>query len=363
MDIVLLHQTLTAHSLVGDDLCCMYTLLRDQGYSVHVFSEDPLTDPFDYISRDELNRLCQSKDSLLVYHHSDYWEEGEKILDTASAQLIIRYHSITPEIFFTCYDSAAAERCRKGREQTLRFAEKYQQALWLSDSEFNLNELRLASRVSHQILPPFNRIQALQAHNPSEEILKQLLLNPSVNLLFIGERVVPNINYEDLFKIVYDYKHRYNKNIKLHLVGKRNPALGRYHALLDQIIVQADLHENICWVDEMDDGTVLSYLIGCDMFVSTSLHEGFSVPLLEAQIFSLPVIARDSSVISETMGDGCLSLGENVQSYSAAIHLLTKNDDMKKTLIDCGRKNYQNRFNPRPNEKVFCSLIEEVAPR
>ena len=45
-----------------------------------------------------------------------------------------------------------------------------------------------------------------------------------------------------------------------------------------------------------------AYYEKADVFVTASDHEGFCVPLLEAMSFDVPVVARATSAIPETLG-------------------------------------------------------------
>jgi glycosyltransferase involved in cell wall biosynthesis len=51
---------------------------------------------------------------------------------------------------------------------------------------------------------------------------------------------------------------------------------------------------------EHDD--LLAYYTGAQLFVSMSEHEGFGVPLVEAMLMDLPVLAFGGTAVSHTLG-------------------------------------------------------------
>ena len=48
--------------------------------------------------------------------------------------------------------------------------------------------------------------------------------------------------------------------------------------------------------------TLRSFYERADVFVTASDHEGFCVPLLEAMSFDVPIVARATSAVPETLG-------------------------------------------------------------
>lgn len=56
----------------------------------------------------------------------------------------------------------------------------------------------------------------------------------------------------------------------------------------------------------LSDAALASLYRHAAFFINTSLHEGFCLPLLEAQCFGTPVIASNRSALPEVAGDGAL---------------------------------------------------------
>lgn len=352
MKVVLMHQTVVKHDAIGNDIFHMYELINKR-FECYVYCDNLLNLPVNRITRDCLLDIIKDDRNLVIYHHSVYWSKGEEILDKCKAKVIIRYHNITPSEFFAPYNEDYFYLCAKGREQTERLNEKFKDALWVCASCYNTHDIRSDKMA---VLPPFNNIGQWSAIMPDESILKGLLESQTINLLFVG-RIAPNKGHKHLLKIIKDYHDNYSSDICLYIIGKKDNALAKYNYELDNMIKLLGIEQNVKFIGEINDQLLISYYLGCDFFVCCSEHEGFCVPLLEAQYFHLPVIAMDTSAISETLGNNQIVLGKNLLEYSAAIKVLNKDAAAKDFLIENGFNNYEERFH---NDKLYSRFIKII---
>lgn len=359
MKSVLLHESITKHDAIGNDITHMYQILGRK-HEVFVYCSYLLNNKTKRIDREALLGLSSDENNLLIYHHSNYWEEGEEILNRASAKVIIKYHCITPPSFFKVYSDDYYLACKNGRKQTLRLYEKHNDALWMGDSYHNLVDARICGYPNTVVVPPFNNLEQWKDVIPDEAILKSLMESPCVNLLFVG-RVAPNKGHRHLIKIVRDYVSHYGADIVIYIVGKEDGKLCIYNKELEELIVGYGLEDRVVWVREVNDSILLSYYLGCDFYLNCSEHEGFCVPIVEAQSLCLPVIANRASAIPETIGKEQLILNDDVSEYSAAIHILSENDSYRDYLVKMGRENYLNRFSNSLIEKEFVRAVQDYA--
>ncbi len=86
------------------------------------------------------------------------------------------------------------------------------------------------------------------------------------------------------------------KDAKLVIVGD-GPLRSEMQTLSKELL----LNESVNWVGRVSD--VNMYLRTFDVFVLTSLYEGFGLVLLEAIQNSLPIVASDNSAIPEVLGE------------------------------------------------------------
>ena len=125
------------------------------------------------------------------------------------------------------------------------------------------------------------------------------------NILFVG-RVVPNKRHEDVIAAFYLYQRYYNKNARLFLVGSFDDN-DRYCRRLKAYIERLGL-DNVIIPGHIKFDEILGYFASADAFLCLSEHEGFCVPLVEAMLFKVPIVAYDSCAVGETMKNGGLLL-------------------------------------------------------
>lgn len=356
MKVVLLHQSIATHDAIGNDIAHMYEILV-KNHEVSVYCTHLLNKTLKPINREELLRQIIDENNLLIYHHSNYWEEGEEILNRAKAKVIVKYHCITPPAFFENYSEDYFQLCEAGRKQTNRLVENYQDFLWIGDSHYNLVDAGIQRSSMAVVVSPFTNIEAWRCVVPDEAILKSLMESPVINLLFVG-RIAPHKGHRFLIDIVRNYVDSYGLNIALYIIGKRDDALFEYYRELDDLVSYNGLEDSIFWVEEVSDREILSYYLGCDFYLNCSEHEGFCVPIVEAQSLCLPVISRRKSAVPETIGAEQLLLENDLQEYSAAIRVLSENDDYRDYLVYMGKRNYEDRFLNSTIENSFVSEIE-----
>ncbi len=357
MTIVIMHQTIAKYDAIGNDIAYLYNLLSKK-YNVYVYCEYLFNEYVKEIDHNELNNVIKNKKNVIIYHHSNFWEKGEEILYNACCKIIFRYHNITPEDFFLRFNKEIALKCKRGREQTIRLIENFSNALWMSDSQYNIDELLDVHPGYVAVIPPFNNIDKWKDLYPDENILKTLIEDGFINLLFVG-RLAPNKNHLFLIEILNFFVKNYHDKIRLNIIGTCGDDLISYYDAIIFHIKKYKLKNNFFWHGQADENTLLSYFLGCDFFVCASNHEGFCVPVIEAQSLYLPVIAKDTSAISETAGKNQLILSDNIEEYAASIKVLYENDDYLEFLTQNGVQNYTERFTNKVIEEEFKTVFKD----
>jgi len=91
--------------------------------------------------------------------------------------------------------------------------------------------------------------------------------------------------------------------------------------------------KDIIFTGRVEDNELVRLYNQADIFVYTSLFEGFGLPPLEAMSCGLPVICSNSSSIKEVVGDaGILVEPGNIRGFSSSIVKLLKVEDLKSDL-------------------------------
>ena len=131
---------------------------------------------------------------------------------------------------------------------------------------------------------------------------------PLKNILFVG-RIAPNKRIEDLILAFAWFHLAINPFSRLIIVGSPRSA-PRYLTMLRMLVGDMDL-SNVCFENFASPSGLPAYYRVADLFVSTSEHEGYCLPLVEAMDHGVPVIARAAGGMPEAM-DGAGVLYEDL---------------------------------------------------
>jgi len=360
--IAIAHQTIADGDAIGNDIIGMYYTLINEGYNVGLISEHSSDILKKYqMSSANVDNFIEITDSLLIYHHSIHWEFGETLLERFKGKIIFKFHNITPPQFFKDFSSIHYEKCRQGIEQTRRFINEYKDSVWWGDSSFNSTQLRQIGLKHDEIItvPPFNRLDAIEKIEPNYKIIDDLIKNNANNVLFVG-RVAPNKGHIHLINIIKEYKENYDSNIHLWILGPiDHNHLKIYLNKLSILIKKYGLDRNISFVDKKPEIDVKAYYLGCDEFLCMSEHEGFCVPIIEAQQLMLPVITFGGTALSETTGKNQIILDSFDYAFAAsALFTLYTDEKVRKFCKKHGRINVDSKFSSEKIKKQFMSAFE-----
>ncbi len=144
--------------------------------------------------------------------------------------------------------------------------------------------------------------------------------------------------------------------MKLYLVGKVTDR-GYGQALVDRVnhlgLSQfVTIRENISFSD------LVTFYQKSSLFLLPSEHEGFGVPIIEAQFSRLPIIAYGATAIPETCGDGALLLDSlDPKRWAAAIHHLSTHGDLADHLRGKGFENYHKFSYPQIRDSFLAAVL------
>lgn len=109
------------------------------------------------------------------------------------------------------------------------------------------------------------------------------------------------------------------------------------------------------YVSEEDKAALLS---GAVAFVFPSLHEGFGLPVLEAQACGCPVITSTTSSLPEVAGDAALLVEpDDTDAIASAMRRVINNADLREMLIERGFANLR-RFSWAACAQSVLGIIE-----
>lgn len=151
----------------------------------------------------------------------------------------------------------------------------------------------------------YNPIDSIEITNKSKAYINETLALRSNKIRLVSTgRFTPQKAYDRLLRIVSKLIQE-NYNIELWLLGD-----GELRHDLEYIIKELHL-ENVVTLLGFQSNPY-AYLSKCDLFVCSSLSEGYSTAVTEALILGLPVITTNCSGMHELLKDGeCGIITEN----------------------------------------------------
>jgi glycosyltransferase involved in cell wall biosynthesis len=300
---VRVHQLLAALSYgdaIGNEALAIQRQLRAAGHDSDIFAE--LVHPrVAHLARPlwEYGEVS-SPETVCIYHFSIGSAAG-RLAHAAPDRLVVVYHNITPARFFLGFHQHLAGLCHHGRRELEAFAPRTE--LGLGDSELNRAELEAAGFARTAVLPIVLDLSLYE--RPPSPVVRGRYDDGRVNVLFVG-RVIPNKRFEDLIRSFAVFQRFLNRRSRLLLVGDTR-GFERYLRRLRELVSELRLEE-VVFTGQVDDDELYAYYRIADVFLCLSEHEGFCVPLQEAMIFRLPVVAYDAGAVRETLRGGGLLL-------------------------------------------------------
>src|SRR5262245_31547433 len=104
---------------VSNDVLGMCCWLRRQGWTAHAYARRCHPDLRDQVRPlKAYRRYLGRRDDVLIYHHSVGWSAGLALYEASRNGRIVRYHNVTPAVFYRPYNALAVRACRQGARET-----------------------------------------------------------------------------------------------------------------------------------------------------------------------------------------------------------------------------------------------------
>jgi glycosyltransferase involved in cell wall biosynthesis len=309
------------------------------------------------VNRYGIRSQSRPHDDVLIYHASI----GDPLIRTFIAdrpeRLVLMYHNISPAEAFAPYEPAFAGLLEAGRDDLAKLRDRV--TLALAASEFNAAELVALGyadvRVSPLIVDPAVLYDVPVDVDTARHLSTQVA---GPTLLFVGQ-ILPHKRPDLLVHAFHILTTYLVPEANLILVG--SPRLRRFRQALQEQIAELGLAR--AWLTgAVSGGALRAFYERADVFVTASDHEGFCVPLIEAMAFDIPVVARATTAIPETLGGAGLLLeptdGPAVMAEAMA-EVLT-DTALHQQLVDGGR-NRLCHFDPdRSRQRILEHLSSVV---
>lgn len=323
---------------IGDSAQLMRDAFRSWGHEADVWApdidEDLVGDARPY---GEFASSGAGPEDVVILHYALPSPMSER-LRAFPGRRVLLHHNITPPEFFVPWDPEMVRICTLGREQVAGLRQDVDLAL--ADSEFSRQELEEAGFARTGVLPIF--MDFARYREPPAPVLLRQLDDERTNLLFVG-RLSPNKRQEDLVRLASFWKRFVSPAVRLVLVGRLprratghgHPLRAHYFDALQAFAYEEGLTpEEVLFTGHTDHADLLACYSAADVFVSMSEHEGFGVPLVEAMLMGVPVLARRAAAVAWTLGEGGVTFeGRDLAEIAEMASLLATDGGLRSKVL------------------------------
>lgn len=344
MKVALLAPVIIGRDAIGGDIQEMAQILRECGCEVRLFAGMRSAAYEEVHPHTDIAGWLTGKDDVLLYHHSIGWSPAEALLKTLRCRRIVRYHNITPPEFFYDISREYVSACAAGRAEVARLVQ-LPGVEWISDSTYNQEELvQFGLRGAKScVIAPFHRMDHLLSIEADHSVLGGLD-SEGAKLLMVG-RIAPNKGYLPLIDAFACYVATYDPKAELIIVGKQDPRLAKYGVRLHALVAHYRLGAQVHLLENLSDRGLKACYERADAMLYLSEHEGFGVPLVEAMVMSLPIVARAAAATPFTVGDaGLLWDDADPRLYAASLARLRAEPQLRQALVDAGHARFREVF-------------------
>ncbi len=344
--------TLGYGDAIGHEVLGIQRVLRAAGYESDIFVEtaDPRLESLTRHYRELLD--ATRPDNLLVHHFSI----GSKASRTAYAlpdRMALIYHNITPPEYFAGVHRQLARQCFRGRREIHAYVDRCDIAL--GDSDFNRDDLVSLGFPRTGVLPVVPELTHL--NGPADWFVATEFDDDWTNILFVG-RVIANKKIEDLIRIFHAYHTQFNPRSRLIIAGVFG-LFERYFAALSHLVEELGLM-HVHFTGHVSDAELIAYYESADLFLCTSEHEGFCVPLVEAFYKQVPVLAYAATAVPATMdGAGVLFDTKDPLAVAALMDAVLSDPDLQDEIV--GRQlDAVDRLQARDFDGTLLRFVEGI---
>lgn len=329
------HQILVTASpgdAVTNAACQIRSLLRRHGTS-EIFAFNIHGDLLgDVLPTSEYSDFAPSDpDPVTLVHVSMGDDRLLPFLDGVPGRFILSYHNVTPSHFFAPWDPAMARLLEQGRRSLELLRDRT--VLALADSSFNAADLHRVGYRSVRVGGLILGLERLLDVAPTP--LPGPIDGPVV--LSVGQ-LYPHKRADLMVAAFHQLVTRHRPDAHLVLAGSNR--LPPFSAALGRFVDRLGLGPRVTITGHLDDAELVAWFRRADVFVLASEHEGFCIPLVEAMLFDVPIVARANAAIPETVGDAAVLVPGDAGpgAFAAVVAEVLDDEPARRALIARGRQ-------------------------
>ncbi len=356
MRIIQVLSTIANGDAVSNDAIAFDKVIKEMGYSTGVYAESIVSNVERGVAK-PLEKIGELKESdIIMYHFSTGTKLNYDIAEFPCRKILV-YHNVTPPEFFRGNDDRFADICEYGLEGAKYLADKVDYCLAVS--EFNKQDLvNMGYKCRIDVLPIVIPMDDYHK-KPSREFMIDYGSDNRTNVLFTG-RIAPNKKQENVIAAFYYYRKLYNNKARLILAGSYR-AEDPYYLRLVDYVTRLGIQDDVVFTGHIKFNDIIAAYKVADVFLCMSEHEGFCVPVVEAMMFQVPVVARAVAAVPETMNyKGMLLDSSDPIVAAGCIDKVITDSHLRKTLVELGNARVKDFQYERIAEQLKRYITEFV---
>jgi len=317
---------------VGEHTRTLRDLLVADGVESRIYTETLDPDTAD-VTRPYLDYAEEAEPGdVLVYQMATRSDMADWLVGRPEP-VVVNYHSLTPPEFFAPWNNWIARHQARAASELRRLAPTA--VLGIGVSQFDAVELRASGCIDVIVIPVANvRIPPVEPEGAALAALRGRQEN-GPRWLSVG-RLAPNKSHQDVIAALFVARVTTSPSATLTIVG--SPSEPTYARALQRYAADLGISGAVEFVSRISDAELAARYTTSDVLVMLSEHEGFGVPLVEAMLNGLPVVAYAAGAVAEVVGDaGVLLDAKGPRRVAAEVAALLADPERRNALVMAGR--------------------------
>jgi glycosyltransferase involved in cell wall biosynthesis len=317
---------------VGEHTRALRDLLVADGVESRIYTETP--DP------DTVDETCPYLDyaehaapgDVLVYQMATRSGMADWLVGRPEP-VVVNYHSLTPPEFFAPWNNWIARHQARASVELRRLAPTA--VLGIGVSQYDAGELRDSGCTDVIVIPVANvRVPPVEP-DPAAVVVLLGRKENGPRWLSVG-RLAPNKAHQDVIAALFVARATTAPGATLTIIG--SPSEPAYARALRRYAADLGISGSVEFVSRISDAELAARYTTSDVLVMLSEHEGFGVPLVEAMLYGLPVVAYAAGAVGEVVGDaGILLKAKGPRRVADAVASLMADPERRQALVAAGR--------------------------
>jgi len=293
---------------------------------------------------------ARSQTDAILYHFATA-SPATIALARARLPLILLHHNVTPAAYFRGIDRAHYDRCRLAASEVTLL--RGRTLLALADSDFTRRQLESDGFSPTGVLPLVLDPAPYRHHRPGR-LAAEIHSQPGPVFLVVG-RVAPHKRVEEAIRLFHLYRRGIDESARLWILGD-DQRLPRYRSALAGLLDHLG-ETGVRFTGKVPTQDLLDAYSAARVLLCMSDHEGFGVPLLEAMLMGLPVLAMEHGAVGETLGPAGVRLTTRDLPLAAELlHMLASDEETRRRQVALGHRRAAELSPERAADRLVAHL-------